>query len=113
VGLEPLRKQNGDDIPVFGAAKVPCDAEIGACCFLRLFFLLACRFSVAASLCTFRLPPRGTANKTAGTSVHHGDMSRRALYAVKQRHYIQTNAAAANAHIKAAHLFMTASPKSH
>ena len=37
-------------------------------------------------------------------------MLRQAFYAAKRRHYISTNAAAANAHLKAAHLFMTASP---
>ena len=57
--------------------------------------------------------PRAIAKKTVGTSLHQGDVLRQAFYAAKQRHYIQTNAAAANAHIKAAHLFMTASPKSH
>jgi len=110
VVLEPLRKQNDDNIPVFGAAKVPCDAEIGACCFLRSFFLLACRFFVRALSCALRLPPRAIAKKTVGTSLHHGDMLRQAFYAAKRRHYISTNAAAANAHLKAAHLFMTASP---
>jgi hypothetical protein len=31
VVLEPLRKQNDDDTPVFGAVEVPCNAEIPAC----------------------------------------------------------------------------------
>ena len=106
--LEALNIKNGDGKPEFEGLEGPCDAEIPACCFLRSFFLLARRFSVASSLCFCLLPPRGIAKKTVGTSVHHGGMLRHAIYTAKVCHYIQTNAAAANAHLEAAHRFLVA-----
>jgi len=119
-GCRPVRyRMNGvriathtkfDAIPEFEGLEGSCGAAIAACCFSRSFFLSACNFSVAALFCFPLLPPRGIANKTVGTSVHHGDMSRHGLYAVKRHHYVQTDATAAYAALQAAHLFVAASP---